>query len=123
MSHRERARRRLGSAAQDSLEAATRRKARSSIEVKIDRLVLAGVPERERNRIADAFSNELARALTDRGFPDAPRASTAMDGLDGGSFALERGASSELMGRKVARAVYNSFGERNSNHRNRQLGR
>lgn len=114
MSQRERARNRLGSAGWDYLQEATGKKTRPSIDFKIDRLVLEGIPASERLRIADALSDELIRALTDRGLPDAPRASTVHDRLAGGSFALERGASGETTGRQIARSVYRSIGNMNS---------
>jgi hypothetical protein len=117
MNQRQRMRSRLGFDAREST--ATKdfgnKDSRRTIDLRIDRLVLAGLPAGERFRIAEAMNQELTRILSEQGLPSILRDSTDHDRLDAGSISLERGASGETMGSLIARAVYRGIDNTGSN--------
>jgi hypothetical protein len=108
MNQRQRMRSRFGIEAADSTQVKNSgdKQSRLSIDLRIDRLVLAGIPAGERFRIADAMNRELTRILSEQGFPFASHDSTVREHLDGGDISLERNGSSETLGNLVAQAVY-----------------
>ena len=108
MNQRQRMRSRFGVEAVDStaVKNSGDKQLRPSIDLRIDQLVLAGIPHGERFRIADAMNRELTRILSARGLPSTLRNLPAHDRLDGGSIALQQTASGEEMGHLIGRAVY-----------------
>ena len=114
MNRRERTRSRLGMKNPEVFQQRSGNKARPSVDLKIECLILTGVSPAERWRIADALSGELTRLLTDRGLRATPRAAAAHERMDAGSIMLESGASGETTGRQIARALYRNLGDLDS---------
>ncbi len=75
------------------------------IELRIDSLVLHGVDPRARYRVADAFSAELTRLLTERGVPAALASAGEKPAIDAGEMRLG-GGSDRSTGVDLANAVY-----------------
>jgi hypothetical protein len=96
---------------------------RPSIDLRIDRLVLAGIPAGDQFRIADAMNRELTRILSEQGLPSTLRNLPAHDRLDGGNVALEHGVSSETTGNLIAQAVYRGISNVESKSRSDSLTR
>ncbi len=74
-----------------------------NIEVHIEELVLEGFKSGDENRIAGAVEHELTRQLAENGIPHSL---TDIDHFDGGDFQAYAGSGQELIGRRVARAIY-----------------
>ena len=76
-----------------------------SIDVHVERLVLHGTLSADRDRIADAVAQELARALGDGEIPGAWLQSAHSDRVDAGSFHTTPDPRPESIGTGVARRV------------------
>ena len=77
---------------------------RSTVDLHIGELVFHGVAAGDPDRIARATERELARLLTDRGLPSLPASGTHAV-LEGGTIEVVPGASSEVIGVRLARAI------------------
>lgn len=84
------------------------------IELRIDELVLHGVPAAERARVGAACERELARLLAreDAPLPPGLGRDLAVARLDAGAVTLPPGATGQAIGTEVARAVYRGLGGR-----------
>jgi hypothetical protein len=79
------------------------------VELRIEELVLHGVPPGDRLRVADAFERELSRIIAERGLPpglDRPRAVGSLIAPD---LSVQRGAAPRATGENLAGAVYESL--------------
>jgi hypothetical protein len=77
-----------------------------AIEVNIGELVLHGFAPQGRFSIGDMIRCELTELLNEGGFPPAWLEGAGMDHLDGGTFDVTPGFRPEIIGRLVARVVY-----------------
>lgn len=80
----------------------------TSAELRIDELILAGVPASEGYRIANAVERELTVRLSQEGLPPTLRRAGAVtnDRVDGGAISLTAGGRSESIGAQLGRAIY-----------------
>ena len=110
MNHREQMRRRLGGSAPlgNTIHGPGAMRPPASVEVSIDRLVLAGVAPGDRYRVADAMQSELARLLIDQGVPANPAAHARQ--RDGGTIQIARGMRAAGVGGQIAQAIYRCLG-------------
>lgn len=79
-----------------------------NIELKIDELILDGVPATQRYQIADAVQRELAAQFAQEELPRSfwTSASLSRDVVDGGTISLAPGARAETIGGQLAGAIY-----------------
>jgi len=86
----------------------------SRVELQIGELVLHGVEARDREAVAEAFTRELTRLLSENGVPEAlsPTGgeSQQVDSLDASLFPGSMGLSPGHLGTRVALAVYTGLG-------------
>ena len=75
------------------------------VELRIDSLVLHGVAPGARDRVADAFSTELTRLLTERGVPAGLSTAGERAAIDAGELRLG-GRSDASAGVELAHVVY-----------------
>lgn len=76
------------------------------VELRIGELVLNGFAPGDRYHIWAALERELARLFAEQGVPDWLKQGGLIDRLDGGSFDLPPGPSAEVIGGRIAQAVY-----------------
>jgi len=112
MNHREQMRRRLaGSVPLDnSTTGPAAMKSPASVEVRIDRLVLAGVAPGDRYRVADAVQSELARLLIEQGVPANRTAAAHERQIDGGTIHIDSGMRAPGVGEQIAQAIHGCLG-------------
>jgi hypothetical protein len=79
-----------------------------NIELHIEELVLHGFSPTDRYRIGQAVEHELGRLFTEQGAPLVRSGEIAS--LDGGSFEANPGSGAEVIGARVAQAVYGGLG-------------
>jgi hypothetical protein len=79
-----------------------------NIELKIDELILDGVPAAQRYQIADAVQRELAAQFEREGLPKSFRTSVSpvRDVVGGGTMSLAPGARADTIGGQLAGAIY-----------------
>jgi hypothetical protein len=82
-----------------------------SIELHIDELVLHGFAPGERYAISDAVERELARLLGAQSVPVWLRSENATDEMPGATFNTAQNTSPPAIGRQIAQAVYQGFGQ------------
>lgn len=108
MSHRERARSRLG--VNDSSIAVTNLFERNldepNVEMKIEQMILEGFSPSDRYRIGDAVQSELQQIFTEQGVPPTINNSIEFASLDGGEFATTHATRAESVGNQLAQSVY-----------------
>jgi hypothetical protein len=111
MNHREQMRRRLGSSMKPAkytnapADALT-----SSIELKIDRLVLEGVAPGDRYRIADAVRSELELLFADPGAVPNFIAPVNERRIDAGTINIDHGTPDLALGKQIAHAIHGGIG-------------
>ena len=91
-----------------------------SLELHIERLVLHGVPSKDRDRVGAALQAELSRLLTERGIPAGLGRGGALNRLKIEPRSLGAGVSAEVMGVQIAQAIYGGLSpqERTSENMN-----
>jgi hypothetical protein len=85
----------------------------SRVELQIGELVLDGVAPRDRDAVAEAFTRELTRLLSEQGVPEAfgPDGDGAqVEALDAALLQPSAGLSPGHFGTRVAAAVYAGMG-------------
>lgn len=113
MNHREQMRRRRGAGVPGdySLTSTAAMKAPASVELRIERLVLAGVPPGDRYRVAAAVENELARLLAAQGVPPADLNPAVTERrIDAGSIYIDHGMRAVQVGSQIAQAIHGCLG-------------
>jgi hypothetical protein len=82
------------------------------IELKIDRLVLDGLPvdRSQSSLVKAAVEEELSRLLTRDGVVGKMGADAYQPYLRGEEIAVQRGEEPQGVGRRIARAVYGEIG-------------
>jgi hypothetical protein len=107
MNRRDRMRQRLGTQWRSSGNSvdATREDLCSSVDLRIERLVLSGGNFTAREPIADVVQSELANLFAERGFPTGGLGGSR-DRIEAGTIALEHGMRAEAVGREIARSIY-----------------
>ena len=84
---------------------------RPSIEVQIDSLVLRGFSgtSADRDRIGGALTRELSRLFATADTPASLTRPGSLPSLPSGNFRVGPGATPELTGARIARAVFRSM--------------
>jgi len=77
-----------------------------NIELNIEELVLHGFSPGDRYPIGEAVEQELTRLLADQGVPQSLERSGEIANMDGGAFEVAPGSRAQVVGAKVAKAVY-----------------
>lgn len=90
---------------------------RPDIEMHIEELVLHGFPPGDRLRIGEAVERELARLLGVRGLPPSFAQGGQISLLDGGTFEATSREQPEIIGARVARAVYQCLEQEHTGRR------
>lgn len=85
------------------------------IELHIGELVIDCAQPADRYRIGEAVERELARLLSERGFPMGIERDVHIDRLDGGSLSLPSHCRGEKLGIEIARSLYGSLNANGSN--------
>jgi hypothetical protein len=82
------------------------------ITVHIERLILDGVSvlHRQRPQVQAALEEELARLIAADGLGVDLRTSGALSRVSGGEIQLEGDEEPELLGKRIAQAVYRGIG-------------
>jgi len=82
------------------------------IAVHIERLILDGVPvpQRQRPQVQVALEEELARLIAADGLGIDLQTSGVLSRISGGEIQLEDDEEPELLGKRIARAVYRGIG-------------
>ena len=76
------------------------------LELHIEELVLHGFAPEDRDRLGEALRQELTRLLAERGVPPSFTQRRDVKRLDAGAFAAAPGATPEVLGYQVARAIH-----------------
>ena len=76
------------------------------VRIHVEELVLDGFAPSEGHRIGEAIERELARLVVARGMPHRLMVGGTIALLDGGAFQAPSGASGDVLGTRVAQAVY-----------------
>jgi hypothetical protein len=84
---------------------------RSSIELHIEEMVLHGFESRDRYAIGEAVERELALLLGEQAIPNSLRVDNATDEIKGATFNILPTAKPPAIGRQIAQAVYQAFGQ------------
>jgi hypothetical protein len=79
---------------------------RTSVDLRIDALVLYGLAPGDRDRLGRAVEHELARLFAERGVPAPLLRGGETAQRDGGTLDLTPAASPEALGARVAQAIY-----------------
>ena len=77
-----------------------------NIELRIEELILDGFEESDRHVIGEAVEHELTRLFTEHGVPPSLKNGGRIDSLDGGAFEMTPGLRAEVIGARLAHAVY-----------------
>ena len=77
-----------------------------NIELNIEELVLHGFSPGDRHRIGEAVEQELTRLLGERGVPQSLEGGGEIGYVDGGAFDVTPDSRAQVVGAKVAKAVY-----------------
>lgn len=77
-----------------------------NVDLNIGELVLRGLPTVDRHRIGPVVEAELARLFAEHGVPQSLSGGGEVARLDGGRFRVPAGARSEVVGARIAQAVY-----------------
>lgn len=80
------------------------------LDLHIDELVLHGFDHVDRWELAAAVERALAHLFAERGAPASLNQGGTRASLDGGVFAVPRGAGAQEIGGQIALAVYRSLG-------------
>jgi hypothetical protein len=111
MNHRERMRLRLGDGAprpDPKMEPSAI--SSPSIEFRIDRLLLEGVPPGDRYRIAEAVQRELTRLLMEHEVPASSPSPAHQVRVDAGTIHITSGMRTTVVGEKIAHAIHGGVG-------------
>lgn len=79
---------------------------RHSVELHIEELVLRGFEPAHRYAIGEAIERELTRLFTEHDAPPAITHDFETARLDGGTLQIDPDSSPEVIGARVARAIY-----------------
>jgi len=77
-----------------------------SLEVHVEELVLCGFDPGDRHSIGEAVERELTRLFTEQGVGPSLGRSGEVARLDGGTFQVSPGSKPDILGARIARAVY-----------------
>ena len=77
-----------------------------NIRLHIERLVLHGLSPLDRDRVREAFTQELSRLLLEQGVPESLAGGAHVARLEVGTVRPHPGASGESVGVQAARAAY-----------------
>ena len=79
---------------------------RSSVELRIEELVLHGFASTDRYRIAEAVAGELTRLFAERGLPPWMDQGGEVAYLSGGTFEVRQAARADEIGTQAAQSLY-----------------
>lgn len=77
-----------------------------NIELHIEELVLHGFARSDYRDIGEAVKSELSRLFTEQGVPPSLERGGRIDSLKDGDLKITPGSNAEVIGARVARAVY-----------------
>ena len=80
-----------------------------NVRIRIDELILHGLPAGSAASVGDALRRELAELLRARGIPPSLVRRGATDAIDGGALHLRDRVTPERIGGQLASAVYGSL--------------
>lgn len=83
---------------------------RANIELHIEELVLHGFAPGDRHCIGDAVERELASLFAEQGMPPSLMQGGGMARLEAGGIDVAPGPGAEVMGARVAQALYGGLG-------------
>jgi len=86
-------------------------RARPSIELRIEELVLRGFTPGDRYRIGEAVERELARLLAQGEVPPLLARAGQRACLRAGSISVRSGVSAEAIGAEIAQSVFRGLGQ------------
>jgi len=111
MNHRDQMRRRLGAGMpRENSTTGMAATLPPSVELRIDRLVLAGVAPGDRYRVADAVQSELARLLSQQSVPANFYAPVNERRIDAGTIHIDSGMRASGVGEQIAQAIHGCLG-------------
>jgi hypothetical protein len=76
------------------------------ITLRIDEVVLEGVPPSDWRRIEDTLRRELERLIGEQGLPEGAELSAEIDAVDAGEVELRPGMLPDEIGRRLAHSLY-----------------
>jgi len=77
-----------------------------SVDLHIGELVLEGFPHLDRNQLSMAIRETLAHLIATQGMPAGLAREGAIASLEGGTFTVPPGSSSQAIGAQIARAIH-----------------
>lgn len=80
-----------------------------NVELHIEELVLHGFASGDRHRIGAAMERELTRLFAEKSTPASLTQEQEIAHLNGGTFEMEPGSAAEVVGARLAQAVYGSL--------------
>jgi len=82
-----------------------------NIDLHIEELILVGFAPGDRQRIAEAVQEELARLLRENKLPAVLEQGGAIPRLNAGSFTVRTGEKPEFIGRHIGEMLYQGIAE------------
>ncbi len=80
------------------------------VELVIEELILEGFPSEQRGGIRLAVERELGRLLLEHGLPQTLRQEADIGRLEVGMTGLDAGSGVDVIGARLARALYGGMG-------------
>ncbi len=80
-----------------------------NIELRIDELILRGVPYAQRRRIVAAIELELTRLIGEQGLPEAMTHGGALPQIELDELRGSDGMKPQVIGAQIARKIYVQF--------------
>jgi len=84
-----------------------------NITINIERLIIDGlaIPQRHRAQLQSACEAELARLLATNGLAFDIQTGGTQKSIQGGTLALEHDEDPQMLGKKIAQAIYRGIGQ------------
>jgi hypothetical protein len=76
------------------------------IELHIGELTLHGFDHVDPNQLGSTVRHELSRLLAEQGIPSSLEDPASLTHLEGEAFHIDAGANSDIIGARIARAIY-----------------
>jgi len=81
----------------------------ANIELHIDRLILEGLPDVNRDQLGEVFRQELERLFLEKGIPQGLRHGGSLAQLNGKALKVGHEAKGDSVGIQLAQSVYGGF--------------
>jgi hypothetical protein len=82
---------------------------RSNLELHIERIVLDGLADVDRDQLSVAFKQEMERLFLEKGIPPGLRNGGSLAQLNGDALNVGHAAKANSIGTQLARSVYGGF--------------